>query len=248
MKIYMAGLKKLSLIDVKKNISCVIWLCMCNLKCPYCHNYRIADGDPKVCKWIDIDLIVNDIEEIKYFIDYVHITGGEPLLQLESLKNLLSIAKERGLNISIDTNAILSRNLEVLLNHELVDHIATDIKIPFKLLTGVNNDELWSNFLRSIEIIKTYDKVTLELRIPISKLNNFKTFKENLNQVYQELEGFNNYYIVIYPILKNEYVQVRNPKWAYYNPSKKIFLKALEVVRKLFHGVKIYEAHTGYLR
>ena len=79
-----------STVDYPKKVSAVVFLCGCSFKCPWCHNPELVLGEH--CKNMEVDEIVNQLKE-NYLIDAVCITGGEPLLQFETI-NLLKKIKE----------------------------------------------------------------------------------------------------------------------------------------------------------
>ncbi len=125
-----SGWKSVSMVDVHGKVTFTLWLCGCNLKCPFCHNWLIAEG--KECFPLDRGALLGDLSSSSFLVDYFHITGGEPLMQWAELSSLLAEAKEL-LPISLNTNLTLLKPLERLLKAELVDHIATDLKAPLLL-------------------------------------------------------------------------------------------------------------------
>ncbi len=78
------------------------------------------------------------IDQISGFIDQlkgqkglhhsVSITGGEPLLQVDFLKNLLPKIKEKGLKAYLETNGTMPDRLSEII--DLVDIVAMDFKLP----------------------------------------------------------------------------------------------------------------------
>ncbi len=74
------------------------------------------------------------------------LTGGEPLLQKDFLKEILSLSKQRGLRTYLETNGILAGELSELIDE--VDIIAMDIKLPSS--TGLEN--FWTEHRRFLEI------------------------------------------------------------------------------------------------
>ena len=135
MKIFIAGWKELSLVDVIEHVSFTLWLPFCNFRCPWCNNSNIARGKEK--KLVEIDEIFEVVKRAAPFIDYFHVTGGEPTLQARVLKHLFKKVKnELGLPVSMDTNASVPEMLEELIN--LIDHVAIDVKAP------LNNSKLYS--------------------------------------------------------------------------------------------------------
>ncbi len=92
----------------------------CNLRCSYCDTkYAYDDG-----KEMSIDKILSQI--CKYHCKYVCITGGEPLLQNETL-NLIDLLLKRNYKICLETNG--SINVKKISNKESLI-ISLDIKCP----------------------------------------------------------------------------------------------------------------------
>ncbi|WP_081677417.1 pyruvate formate-lyase-activating protein [Butyrivibrio sp. WCD3002] len=84
----------------------IIFLKGCNLRCKYCHN---ADTwNPESNDLRTADELLDKAERYKsYWGDEggITVSGGEPLLQMDFLRELFSKAKERGINTCIDTAA-----------------------------------------------------------------------------------------------------------------------------------------------
>jgi pyruvate formate lyase activating enzyme len=65
-------------------------------------------------------------------LDSVVLTGGEPTLQVDSVKKVCHLAKTLGLKTMLNTNGVLSNSVESVLKTGLLDRVALDIKAPFK--------------------------------------------------------------------------------------------------------------------
>jgi len=92
----------------------------CNLRCSYCDTkYAYKQG-----KNIHINDIINEIH--KYPCTYICITGGEPLLQDETL-DLIEILIEKKYKICLETNG--SINIEKILGKKSL-MLSVDIKCP----------------------------------------------------------------------------------------------------------------------
>lgn len=127
MRIFIAGWREISLVDVLEHVSFTIWLPFCNFLCPWCNNSGIARGLEK--RAVETDDILEAVKRAAPFVDYLHVTGGEPTLQAMALKQLFRMIKEEiGLPISLDTNASVPEMLKELIG--IVDHIAVDVKAP----------------------------------------------------------------------------------------------------------------------
>ena len=133
----MGGWRDVALVDVVGHVSFTLWLSGCNFKCPWCANYEIAlglRGFP-----MSVSEVVELLVSAKPYVDYLHVTGGEPLLQKKPLeKLLLRVRRELGLKLSVDTNGSLPEALRKLVPY--LHHVAIDLKAPLeneKLLAKV---------------------------------------------------------------------------------------------------------------
>ena len=118
-----SGLLKTSLIDYPNKISSVLYTPGCNLRCPFCHNWRIV-LDPKPPFLQEIEAI-KILESRKKYIDAVVITGGEPTMH-KDLPDFMIKLKKKGFQIKLDTNGFYPEVLRACL--PFVDYVALDIK------------------------------------------------------------------------------------------------------------------------
>ncbi|MBR9682588.1 MAG: anaerobic ribonucleoside-triphosphate reductase activating protein [Candidatus Aenigmarchaeota archaeon] len=130
MKIRIGGILDFSSLDYPKKMASVVFFSGCNFRCPFCHNPELVDG--KESNETEIDEIVNNLANFRNFIEGVAITGGEPTLQPEGLKELCSKLKAVGLKVKLDTNGSNPDVLRELLEKRLLDFIAMDVKAPFE--------------------------------------------------------------------------------------------------------------------
>jgi len=135
------GFQKFSLIDYPGLISAVIFTQGCNLRCPYCHNPELVLPE-RFEKTIDPEYVIDFLENRKGKIDSVTITGGEPTLQKGLLPFINRIRKLK-FKIKLDTNGTYPEIIQKVLDKNLVDYIAMDIKAPYgsySYLSGVSID------------------------------------------------------------------------------------------------------------
>lgn len=121
-----------------------IRLAGCNLRCKYCdtsYALQMTQGNE-----MTIDEIIDKVKEISY--TNITLTGGEPLLQKNSIK-LIDRLIEEGFLVNIETNG--SIDITPLLDKNVI--ITLDYKT---LASGVNDKMLLSNFdkLRAIDVLK----------------------------------------------------------------------------------------------
>lgn len=124
-----------------------IRFCGCNLNCNYCDTSAIPNED-----YLEFtpEELKNYIEDFNLkTIHSISLTGGEPLLWADFLKEFLPMTKNK---IYLETNSTLKNNLEKIIN--FVNIISADIKIPSA--SGLEN-----SFAVHDEFFKTarkYDK------------------------------------------------------------------------------------------
>jgi pyruvate formate lyase activating enzyme len=154
------GLQKTSLIDFPNRVASVLFTPGCNLRCPFCHNWRVV-VDPKP-PFLNEETALNILDARKKYVDAVVVTGGEPTLHKE-LPKFLKKLRERGFTVKLDTNGFYPQVLEECLLY--VDYVALDVKTSLQKYErlGTNNT---TDFVRTIEILKT-GKVEYEFRTTV---------------------------------------------------------------------------------
>ncbi|MEE8359543.1 MAG: 7-carboxy-7-deazaguanine synthase QueE [Candidatus Omnitrophota bacterium] len=98
----------------------------CNLSCKFCDLER-----PFPPKEFSVNKMVSVVKQISANSGEHHsvsLTGGEPLMYNEYLRELLPRLKEMGMKIYLETNATLPERLNDIL--DLVDIVAADFKLP----------------------------------------------------------------------------------------------------------------------
>uniref|UniRef100_A0A7V5XYT3 Anaerobic ribonucleoside-triphosphate reductase activating protein n=1 Tax=candidate division WOR-3 bacterium TaxID=2052148 RepID=A0A7V5XYT3_UNCW3 len=124
------GFIKNSFIDWDGKITAIIFLGGCNFNCPYCQNAPIVKRD-KLLRRFKIGEILDYLKNNKKFIDGVVISGGEPLIN-PALPQLIKTFKEEGFLVKLDTNGYFYFNLLSLIENNLLDYVAMDIKTSFE--------------------------------------------------------------------------------------------------------------------
>ena len=106
----------------------VVFLQGCPLRCGCCHNPETwAVGSGK--EYTEREIVDNVLRYKEYFGAQggITISGGEPLLQAEFVKQVFSLCKDNGINTCLDTSgAILNQSVKDAL--EFTDRVLLDIK------------------------------------------------------------------------------------------------------------------------
>lgn len=155
-----SGIQKTSLIDFPDRIATVLFTPGCNLRCPFCHNWRIV-LDPKP-PFLNEKTVLQILEKRKKYVDAVVITGGEPTIHKEIPKFLKKL-KERGFAVKLDTNGFFPQVLEECLPY--LDYVALDVKTSLEKY-GLLGAKDTANLLCTIEILKN-GKVEYEFRATV---------------------------------------------------------------------------------
>ena len=119
------GLQKMTLLDFPGKIACTVFLGGCNFRCPFCHNSELFMGKPE--KLMDEEDFFAFLSKRRGMLDGVCVSGGEPTLYKE-LPDFLAKIKESGYSVKLDTNGYRPEVLRELIEKNLVDYIAMDVK------------------------------------------------------------------------------------------------------------------------
>ena len=142
------GLQKMTLLDFPGLVACTVFLGGCNMRCPFCHNWELVDGSAPV--------VMDDRELIKFLgkrqglLDGVAFTGGEPLLQKNSIE-LMKRLIDLGYTVLLETNGSISIKD---VPKEVISIV--DIKSP---ASGMNDKMSKEN----LEIIRPHDQIKFVL-------------------------------------------------------------------------------------
>ena len=134
------GLQKSSLIDYPGKVSSVIFCVGCNFDCPYCHNPELVTGCSACPADLSDEKIFDFLRQRVGFLDGVVISGGEPTLQ-KDLVDICTRVKALGYPVKMDTNGSRPKVLQRLIEEDLVDYIAMDLKTgPLQYKSGSSPD------------------------------------------------------------------------------------------------------------
>ena len=215
----------ISSIEFHGNMSLVIFMSKCPLACRYCHNVELLEDDTEKT----FEEIKSEIDNACDFIDAVVLSGGEPLMQLDALIELLTYIKGIGLKTKLDTSGIYPDKIEKLLDLELLDFVSLDVKAPFEKYRKVTGANVGSQVKKSMKLLNSDDNVHLEVRTTyVPTLHTKKDIHNLVNDVEGDIytiQQFRNKN-VLDPAL--EKVEVPNPH---------DLRKLAEQIKPLFDGV-----------
>ncbi len=194
--------------DIKKyaihdgpGIRTTIFFKGCSMACQWCHNpesknvgiekFVVKDRVKKSTKHeivgyeMSVDEVMEKIEKDRVFYDEsnggVTFSGGEPLVQINFLLELLKRCKKTDLHTVVDTSGEVSwKDFEKI--QKYVDLFLYDIKIIdeelHKKYTGVSNKRAHKNLMKLID-----EGNNVELRIPL--IPGITDTDKNINQIIQ---------------------------------------------------------------
>lgn len=182
------GFEKLSCVDYPGHVACVIFLGGCNLRCGFCYNKKLVTNIHEISD-IDKSTIIAYIHKREKMLDGICVTGGEPTVN-QDLPDLLIELKECGLPIKLDTNGTNPRMIRSLIDKQLVDYIALDIKAPlntqYKTLTSIHIDMV-ANIRRTLCTIANAG-IGFEIRTTvIPTIHSITTLEVMKSQIFQTL-------------------------------------------------------------
>lgn len=131
------GFEPVSLCDWPGHVCAVVFLGGCNLLCPTCHNHQLA-WTPNVVPPVPRSGILGYLREKAGWLDGVTVSGGEPSIA-PGLGSLLLDLRGSGLPVKMDTNGMRPGVVRELLEQDLVQVFAVDVKGPwdrYSALTG----------------------------------------------------------------------------------------------------------------
>lgn len=166
-----SGIQKFTLIDFPGKTACVVFTPGCNFRCGFCHNaeFVLPEKIKQIEKsFISEEVFFNFIKKRKNLLDGVVITGGEPTI-MPDLVDFIEKIKQFNLLVKLDTNGSNAGILKELINKNLLDYIAMDIKTslenyPKLVGAGVKMEDVEENIKFIIQ-----SKVPYEFRSTILK-------------------------------------------------------------------------------
>ena len=115
-----------SVIEYPEHIADVLYVGVCNFRCPYCYNVDLVVRPEKLPD-LEPAEVLRSLEARRGFVDGVVVSGGEPTIQPDVV-SFLSEISALGLAVKLDTNGYRPDVLATCLERRVVDYVAMDIK------------------------------------------------------------------------------------------------------------------------
>ena len=146
-----SGFDKLSLTNYPGVVACCIFTNGCGWACGYWQNSTLARGI-EYENFTDQE-VLDFLKKRKGLIDGICISGGEPTVQ-KDLIDFIRKCKEIGVKVKLDTNGERPKKVQELLDENLLDYIAMDIKKPIEDYESIAGIPLnLDNIRKTIDVI-----------------------------------------------------------------------------------------------
>ena len=184
-----SGIQKLTLLDYPGKCACTVFLALCNLRCPFCHNASLVVGQaPTAMEEAEFFAF---LKKRKGLLDGVCVTGGEPTLR-KDLPDFIRRIKELGYLVKLDTNGSNPGMLRQLIEEKLVDYVAMDIKnCPDRYAVTCGGIDILPSVQESLSILRE-NNAEYELRTTLCKPFHDESALEAIGKW---LTGTKNYYL-----------------------------------------------------
>jgi len=187
------AITKFSLQDFPDHTSCIIWFGGCNFRCPYCHNPEfIHKGFPIMEEKEVFDFLETRAGKL----DGVTLSGGECTLT-DELPDFIKRVKAMGFKVKIDTNGSNYQKVRDLVNEDLIDFIALDIKAPEHKFKLISKSDRYEDFNKTLNLLAE-NKIPSEVRTTV---HTDLIQEDDINQIIQDLDNrgyMGNYYVQNY--------------------------------------------------
>ena len=176
------GLQKTTMLDFPGKVSSVVFTQGCNFFCPYCHNPDLVVYRGEALAVADV---IAFLVKRRKVLEGVVISGGEPTLH-EGLFSFCATVKSLGYAVKLDTNGSRPEVLRLLLQAELLDYVAMDVKAdPEQYPAILCPQGAGDTILRSMALLEE-SRIPHEFRVPcvapFINADSFTAIIEHINQ------------------------------------------------------------------
>lgn len=161
------GLQPLTLIDYPGRLACTVFTVGCDFNCPFCYSSELVipekiEKQPKIPEAVFFLFL----QKRKKLLEGAVICGGEPTIH-KDLPLFAKTIRNLGYLVKLDTNGSNPQMLTQLIEEELINYVAMDIKGPkdkYQDLTGERANI--ENVEKSIKILKS-SRIDFEFRTTV---------------------------------------------------------------------------------
>jgi pyruvate formate lyase activating enzyme len=180
------------MIDWEGMIITTLYVSGCNFRCPFCYNTELV-VKPHSLPVISEEKILSFLLERKPFLDGICLSGGEPTL-FSDVTIFLKKIKSKNFKIKLDTNGSKPEKLREIIEQNLVDYIAMDIKNSLDIdayikTIGSRKEQIIDTIKKSINLVMN-SGIDYEFRTTV--VPGFHD-TENIVNIAREIEGAQKY-------------------------------------------------------
>lgn len=186
-----SGLQKLTLLDYPGHLACTVFTAGCNFRCPFCQNASLVLPSKVISQYREEE-ILNFLSSRKHILEGLCISGGEPTMQPD-LTDFIRKVKSMGYSVKLDTNGTHPKLLRELIEDQLIDMVAMDIKNSKESYPKTSGIEILNinSIEESVDLLKE-GRIPYEFRTTI--VRELHT-KKDMDDIGKWLYGSSPYYL-----------------------------------------------------
>lgn len=189
------GFQRVSLLDYPGKIAAIAFVGGCGFRCGFCYNRDLV-LKPEDLPSLPEEEILGYLEANKGWLDGLVITGGEPTIHPE-LPSFLEKVKKLGYSVKLDTNGSNSKMLAELIEKNLVDYVAMDVKAPlvenrYQEAIGVQANGALVEIEKSIDLLRSSNGIDYEFRTTVVP---GLLSKDDIAQIAERIRGAKRYFL-----------------------------------------------------
>jgi pyruvate formate lyase activating enzyme len=164
------GLQKTTLVDYPGRVAATVFLAGCNFRCPFCYSSELVLPEKiKEQPEFSREYFFNFLSERQGLLEGIVICGGEPTVHLE-LPEFARKIKSFGYFLKLDTNGSNPQMVKELLEENILDYVAMDIKVPLErypeLVEKESKKDIAEKIKETVGILKS-SKIDYEFRTTV---------------------------------------------------------------------------------
>lgn len=221
-----SGLQKLTLLDFPGHLAAIVFLDGCNFRCPFCQNSSLVLPGENLPS-ISMDEFRRFLKKRSGILEGICVTGGEPTLHKE-LPDFLSMIRQEGYLTKLDTNGTNPDMLRYLLDNNLLNYVAMDIKAGrdnYAKVSGIAADSpLLARIEQSVQLLLG-SNIDYEFRTTVT--GGLHT-EDDFHDIAQWIRGCSRYYLQSF----RDCEEILMKNHSFYTFSEEKMNHFLEIVQK----------------
>ena len=204
-------LTKTTLLDYPGHVAAAVFLGGCNFCCPFCHNRDIVLASENIpnnhlTTYTEAEILAF-LQKRRNVLSGVCITGGEPT-RYYHLPKFLAQIKELGYQIKLDTNGTNPELLRLLIQNQLIDYCAMDIKNSLRnypqtigianlAVSAKRNKSILESIQQSVDILMYHNRAPFSYEFRTTVVQELHT-EADLLEISKWIAGSQAYFLQSY--------------------------------------------------